>query len=239
MAENSLDTMTIQNKMKMVNMMRASKVANNRILDFMLYYSEMNFQSMRYDDLLNVLLACMSAKTITPYELAYNLKNSFNKFYKEFTPTTIVKTLGAFCKLRLMYTETMYDNIFRTLQTDIVMKSLTSSDCVLIINYYSKINYRDSELLESFMEKVKEDLSSLNGVHLRILVLSLAELNYSDYSVYGVLFGKFKNFFEVIQGIRKEENRPKLEEEYLKAVCEYISPGSSEVSPSPVESVNV
>jgi hypothetical protein len=239
MAEDCLSTMTIQNKMRVVNLMRASKVSNDKILDFMLYYVEMNFPSMRYDDMLSITLACTGAKRITPFEIVYSLKNSFNKIHKELTPTVVLKSLGAFCKLRLMYTETLYENIFRVLGTETVVGGLTSIDCVLIINYYSKVNYRDSELLEKFINKVKGDLSPLNSIHLKILVLSLAELNYSDYSIYGTLFNKFKNLMDVIQALRKEENCDQFEEVYLKAICEYISPGSSE-SPlsSPVETVN-
>ena len=103
--EDKLEKTNIQNKINALYLMRASRIYNYRILDYMLSYSELNFDLLTYEDVLYLVITVNQARMISPYELMYKLRNRFYSCYTELKPYVVLKTLGLFCKMRLMYME--------------------------------------------------------------------------------------------------------------------------------------
>ena len=238
MFEESMDKYSIQEKMKILILMKSSRVFNDKILDFMLYYAEMNIETLNYDDLLLVFSTNMAAKRFTPFELAYKLRNQFNIIYRNLKPPTILKTFGVLCKIRMTFTETFNENIIKYFEQPGVLKEISSNNAVLVLNYYSKIKYRDNEFFNKYLAIIQKDVDPLNEVSLRILLLTLADLNYQDYEIYYLLFQRF-NLLNLINEIQKDDIS-KSEQEYLQAVCDYISSKTSIMSELTVDqSTNV
>ena len=82
MLEDKLDKLSIQNKLNLLTLMRSAKTYNDKILDFMLYYADVNFDMLGYEDTLNIILTVLSAKKVNPFELLYRLRIKFNESYK-------------------------------------------------------------------------------------------------------------------------------------------------------------
>src|SRR5690349_5055685 len=81
--EDTIDDFNIQEKIKVINLMKLCKVYNDKLLDSILHFTEINFIHMNYNDLLNILITNHGARRITPFELLYKMRNRFNETYRE------------------------------------------------------------------------------------------------------------------------------------------------------------
>jgi hypothetical protein len=219
--EEVFESLNIQNKMMILRIMRVSKVYNPPILDYMLNYCDQNFDLMTYEDLFDVIWTVFQERSINPYEMFYKLRIKFNENYKTLKPFTIIRTLGVYCKLKMNFMEGMYENMFKIIGEEKTLREFNHIDAVLVLNYYGKIRYKDEKLFERYLEKVKANLSKYSENHLKILLLTLADLNYQDKSIYLSIY-KHYNLLQLISDIEKEETLTEFEKQYFQAVCEYI-----------------
>jgi hypothetical protein len=219
--EDKLEKYNIQNKIHMISLMRYAKTYNDRILDYMLYYAEMNFELLSYEDILNIILTVLSAKKVNPFELMYRLRTRFNATFRELRPFQVLRTLNVYSKIKMHFMEQMYENIFKTLGDEKTVKTMNHIDGVMILNYYSKARYKDDELFERYLKLVLERIKNLNEFQLRILLLTLADLNYPKVEIYWLIYQHF-NLIKVIGDIQKEETLTEFENQYFKAICDYV-----------------
>lgn len=234
--QNSFNDLNIQGKMRIINLMRVCKTYNNKLLDSVLIFAEMNFTNLNYDDLLNIMITNHGARRVTPFEMLYKMRNRFNETFRELKPGTVIKTLGLFCKNRMVYTETFYENIFRILFDDAILKDFTSIDCVLTLNYYSKIKYRDQEFMEKFISKIEGNLKPLNEIQLKILLFSLAELNYKNDKTYTLMYQQF-NLLKLIKEMKEEKGLTQFEQDYFQTIIDIIAPQASSAENISVDQV--
>lgn len=201
--------------------MRRSQVYNYKILDFMLYYTEMNFENLSYEDLLKIVMTNIGAAKVTPYEILFRIRNRFNK-QNDLRPSLIILTLAVFIRAKLMFAEPLYENAFKRIQDPDVIRSLQPREIVMILNYYSKSKYRDQQLFDALFQELINNIQSVDKIYMKILLLALADLNYQDKETYAELY---KTFNMLMKAEEKPfgENIPDLEEEeYMQVIPEYI-----------------
>ena len=227
MLEDKLDKLSIQNKLNLLTLMRSAKTYNDKILDFMLYYADVNFDMLGYEDTLNIILTVLSAKKVNPFELLYRLRIKFNESYKELRPFVILRTLSVYTKMRMLFMEQLFENIFKVIGDDKVVKEFNHIDSVLIINYLNKSRYKDSSIFEKYLKKVMDNIKMLNEVHLKTLLLTLADMNYPKIEIYLEIYKHF-NLITVIDDIQKEEVLTEFEIKYFKTICDYIIENSKQ-----------
>ena len=220
--EDVIDSLNIQNKLAILSLMRNSGIYNHKILDFMLYYTEMNFDNLSYEDLLNIVRTNNGARKISPFEIFFRLRNRFNEQYDEFKSTVIITTLGVFCKARMMYSESLYENAFKCVQKEGFIESLRPLEAVLVLNYYSKTRYRDQQLFDSLFTKVLDNIKGLNKLYMKILLLTLADLNYPNKEVYMKLYQSFTASM-IAEEKFDDDSLPEIEEEdYMQVIQDFI-----------------
>ncbi len=201
--------------------MRRSQVYNYKILDFMLYYTEMNFENLSYEDLLKIVMTNIGAAKVTPYEILFRIRNRFNK-QNDLRPSLIILTLAVFIRAKLMFAEPLYENAFKRIQDPDVIRSLQPREIVMILNYYSKSKYRDQQLFDSLFQELINNIQSVDKIYMKILLLALADLNYQDKETYAELYKTF-NMLMKAEDKPFGENIPDLEEEeYMQVIPEYI-----------------
>ena len=221
MYQDSIDTLNIQNKIRIMNLMRRSQVYNYKILDFMLYYTEMNFENLSYEDILKIVMTNIGAAKMIPYEILFRIRNRFNK-ENDLRPSLIILTLAVFIRAKLMFTEPLYENAFKRIQDPDFIRALQPREIVMILNYYSKSKYRDQQLFDSLFQELINNIQSVNKIYMKILLLTLADLNYPDKETYAELYKTFnmlmkaeeKSFTEIVPDLE--------EEEYIQVIPEYI-----------------
>jgi len=217
--EEKMDTLNFQQKNNILRLMRQSGVYNYKILDFMLYYVEMNYLQLSYENMLLIIKTNLNARKITPFELIYKLRNKFNQSYMQLEPLVIVSTLMSFSKMRLFFIEPFYENIFSRLNDS--LKKLTIVDCVMILNAYCKIKYRDEIFFEKCLNKIQKNLAPLGRIHTKILILALANINHPNKSIFFELC-HHHNILTLIKEIQDDNDVPQFEKDYLQAIYDLI-----------------
>ena len=87
--------------MLIVNLMKYTKVFNDKILDYMLYYVNSNFDKMNIDDIIHILDTVSSNRKITPYELLYKLRNKIQNNQYHYSPIQTLKILNLFTRIKM------------------------------------------------------------------------------------------------------------------------------------------
>ena len=110
--EDLVHEYNIQNKMKILNMMRYTRVYNDKLLDYFMFYADANFDLLNYEDLFNIVYVVTIAKRVNPFELIYRLRIKFNQVKDDLRPYTVLKTLAMYVKMKMNFMEQTFENIF-------------------------------------------------------------------------------------------------------------------------------
>ena len=219
--KKDIDKYNIQQMVSVLFFMKNTKVYDDDILDFLLYYVEINFDNLTYQDKLSIINIIHSNRKMIPYELVYRLRNKFNDIHLTLEDIWIIKTLKLFSKLKMTYTEIMFENIFKRMIDPKFLENCFDSDYVWILFAYSKIKFREQEFFERIIHKVITNIKKLKFLPLKIFLISLSELQFDDMSVYIKLLDQF-NIITFMEDLKVDPEIKAIDRQYFQKICDYL-----------------
>ena len=219
--EKDIEKYNIQQMVLILFFMKTTKVYNDDILDFLLYYVEINFDNLIYQDKLNIINIIFSNRKIVPYELVYKLRNKFNNIHLSLEDKWILKTLKLFSKLKMTYTEIMFENIFKRMIDPKFLENCLDDDYVWILFAYSKIKFREKEFFDIIIDKIITNIKTLEFLRLKIFLISLSELQFDDMNVYINLLDQF-NIINIMEDLKIDPEIKAIDRQYFQKICDYL-----------------